>query len=192
MSFAKHTVQYPLSTSFQDPVGAGVTATVNPSILWGFRGCFDLTILHHGSVRHYYANQAKPVSLSLQLRWAEQIMASVNFIYSRNVLHSDIPCNNILLDEGFNAKLADFAGSSIDGEEALIGYDTSREHPEYEITDVSTGSEIFVLGSTFSEIMTGSQPYKELSDEEIACAYRGRMYPSLVSLPAFKDIIHKR
>lgn len=39
--------------------------------------------------------------------------------------------------------------------------------------------------------MTGSKPYKELSDTEIIRAYKEGNYPSLVSLAAFNDTIHK-
>ncbi|KAG4441511.1 hypothetical protein IFR05_003038 [Cadophora sp. M221] len=143
----------------------------------------------HGSIRQYYASQAKPVSLSLQLRWVEQITASVAFIHSRNVLHGDISCNNVLLDEDLNAKLGDFAGSSMDGQDPLICYETSHEHPE--IIGISTGSELFALGSTFYEIMTGSKPYQELSDTEITRAYKEGKYPSLVPLAVFNDTVHK-
>lgn len=143
----------------------------------------------HGSIRQYYATLATPVSLSLQLRWVEQIAASVAFIHSRNVLHGDISCNNILLDESLNAKLADFAGSSMDGQEPLICYETSHEHPD--ITGISRASELFALGSTFYEIMTGCKPHKELSDAEIVHAYTAGNYPSLVSVAAFNNIIHR-
>jgi serine/threonine protein kinase len=143
----------------------------------------------YGSIRQYYASQAKSLSLSLQLRWVEQITASVAFIHSRNVLHGDISCNNVLLDEGLNAKLGDFAGSSMDGQDPLICYETSHEHPE--IIGISAESELFALGSTFYEIMTGSKPYKELSDTEIIRAYKEGNYPSLVSLAAFNNTIHK-
>lgn len=143
----------------------------------------------HGSIRQYFARQTKPVPLSLQLRWVEQIAASIAFIHSKNVLHGDISCNNILLDEGLNAKLCDFAGSSIDGQDPLILYETSHEHPE--MIDISVGSEIFALGSTFYEVMAGSKPYHELSDAEIIQAYRQGIFPSITSLAAFNDIIYK-
>jgi hypothetical protein len=49
----------------------------------------------HGSIRQYYASQAKSVSLSLQLRWVEQITASVAFIHSRNV-SSHLRCGRLI------------------------------------------------------------------------------------------------
>ena len=152
----------------------------------------DALILQYacnGSIRQYIARQTKPVPLSLKLRWVEQITASVDFVHSKNVLHGDISCNNVLLDEELNAKLGDFAGSSIDGQDPLICYETSHEHPE--IAGISATSELFALGSTFYEIMTGSKPYHQLSDTQITVAYRQGSYPSLSTLAAFSDIISK-
>ncbi|KFZ12273.1 hypothetical protein V501_04315 [Pseudogymnoascus sp. VKM F-4519 (FW-2642)] len=116
----------------------------------------------HGSIRQYFQIQTKPLALSLQLRWVEQIAEAVAYVHSKNVLHSDISCNNIFIDHGFNVKLGDFAGSAIDEEPALVYYETSHGHPS--ITDTTTKSEIFALGSTFYEVMTGSKPYKGLPD----------------------------
>ena len=39
----------------------------------------------HGSIRQYFASQTKPVALSLQLGWVEQIAEAVSFIHSKNV-----------------------------------------------------------------------------------------------------------
>ena len=141
----------------------------------------------HGSIRQYFASQTKPVALSLQLGWVEQIAEAVSFIHSKNVLHGDISCNNIFVDHSLNVKLGDFAGSAIDGEPPLICYKTSHEHPSIE--GISVRSELFALGSTFYEIMTGSKPYKEVSDPEICAAYEMGKYPELSSLTAFSDII---
>ena len=93
-----------------------------------------------------------------------------------------ISCNNIFLDDGLNGKLGEFAGSSTDGQEPLVCYDTSHEHPE--IAGISTGSELFALGSTFYEMMTGSTPYQELSDSEIIDAYREFCIKSIFLLTA--------
>lgn len=110
----------------------------------------------NGSIRQYLTRQTEPVPLSIRLRWVEQITTSMAFVHSRNVLHGDISCNNVFLDENLNTKVGDFAGSSIDGEAPLIYYESNHEHPE--MPDISIKSEIFALGSTFYEIMTGSKP----------------------------------
>jgi serine/threonine protein kinase len=150
----------------------------------------DALILQYacnGSIRQYLATQTRPIPLSLQLRWIEQITASVVFVHSKMVLHEDISCNNVFLDKELNTKLGDFAGSSIDGKAPLICYETSHEHPE--IDGISKRSEMFALGSTFYKIMAGSRLYKELSDPEICDVYTQGKYPSLASLAVFNDII---
>jgi hypothetical protein len=86
-------------------------------------------------------------------------------------------------------RLGDFAGSSIDGETPLVCYETSHEHPE--MAGISIKSEVFAVSSTLYEIMTGSKPYKELSDQQICNAYRQGNFPSLTSLAAFSDVISK-
>ncbi|EFW18991.1 conserved hypothetical protein [Coccidioides posadasii str. Silveira] len=52
-------------------------------------------------------------------RWSLQIAEGLHYIHSR-VLQADIGSQNLLLDEKDNLKFADFAGSSIDGEQAFV------------------------------------------------------------------------
>ncbi|KAH9204766.1 hypothetical protein DL95DRAFT_430257 [Leptodontidium sp. 2 PMI_412] len=40
---------------------------------------------------------------------------AIDFIHGAGVIHGDLTCENIFLDENLNAKLANFAGSSMDG-----------------------------------------------------------------------------
>jgi hypothetical protein len=85
-------------------------------------------------------------------------------------------------------KLGDFAGSAIDGLPVLVCYETSHELPG---EDISTRTELFALGPTIYEIITGSKPYKDLPDHEITAAFAEGRYPNLGSVPAFKNVIQK-
>jgi serine/threonine protein kinase len=138
------------------------------------------------SIRQYLARQKKQVPLSLRLRWVEQLFGAVRFIHSRNVFHGDISCNNIFLDDSLNVKLGDFAGSAIDDHPPLVCYETSHELPG---EDISTRTELFALGSTTYEIMTGSKPYKDLPDHEVSAAFLEGRYPDLESVSAFRNTI---
>ncbi|KAJ9495918.1 hypothetical protein H2202_008714 [Exophiala xenobiotica] len=62
------------------------------------------------------------VDCTLAWVWSIQIAESVAFAHSKGVLHADLGCHNVLLDYKNDAKLCDFAGSSIDGEDAKISY----------------------------------------------------------------------
>jgi serine/threonine protein kinase len=152
-------------------------------------GALILQYASNGSLRQYYANQDKPVPLDLRLRWIRQIATSITFIHARHVRHGDVSCNNVFLDEELNTKLGDFSGSQIDDEDPLVCYETSHELPDHD--GVSDKSEIFALGSTFYEIMTGSKPYQGLSNDAISEAYSRGEFPTVTTLPACKDIINR-
>ncbi|MCJ1412918.1 hypothetical protein MMC19_007018 [Ptychographa xylographoides] len=141
----------------------------------------------HGSIRQYFIGQQTSIPLSLKLKWVEQLTDVLCFVHSRNVLHGDISCNNVFLDEQLNVKLGDFAGSAMDDLPRLICYETSHELPGQD--GISKRSELFALGSTVYEIMTGSKPHSGLSDEEVCVAFTRGGYPDLESLAAFKAII---
>lgn len=138
------------------------------------------------SIRQYVARQKKQVPIALKLRWVEQIFDAVQFVHSRNVLHGDISCNNIFLDDSLDVKLGDFAGSAIDDLPPLICYETSHELPD---EDISTMTELFALGSTIFEVMTGAKPYKDLAEHEISAAFSEGRYPDLRNVSVFRSTI---
>ncbi|MCJ1412022.1 hypothetical protein MMC19_006114 [Ptychographa xylographoides] len=212
-------IQWPLGLGINDLVGAGVTAIVarldavvkffGPSETHFFErekliyerlgrdhngivryfGVLENAIIlqfaSQTSIRQYIARQ-KHIPLPLRLRWVEQLFEAVRFIHSKNVFHGDISCNNTFLDENLDVRLGDFAGSAIDNLPPLICYETSHELPG---EDISARTELFALGSTIYEVMTGSKPYKDLPDHEISAAFSECHYPDLDSVPAFKNTI---
>lgn len=145
-----------------------------------------LEYAYNKSLRDYVAHH-KEQPLLQRLSWAEQLAASVSFIHGKGILHGDISCNNAFIDESLNLKLGDFAGSSIDHEPPLVCYDISHEHPD--LTDISIRSEIFALGSSLYEIMTGSKPYQGSSASYIKNAYRTGTFPDLSRLEALSNVI---
>ncbi|RDA83910.1 hypothetical protein CP532_3674 [Ophiocordyceps camponoti-leonardi (nom. inval.)] len=142
----------------------------------------------NGSIRQYYARDNYcHTSLYTRLRWAEQITSAVIFLHSKAVVHGDLSCNNVFLDEGLNAKLGDFSGSSIDGLPFLTVYETSHSLPD-DYT-VSLRREIFALGSTLYEIMTGRRPFDGMGDCEIEDSFRRGRFPAVERVPALGTVI---
>ncbi|KAF1352745.1 kinase-like protein [Lizonia empirigonia] len=170
-------IQWPLGLDRNDLVGAGVTAIVVRLDAFASQT----------SIRQYIARQ-KQAPLSLKLRWVQQLVDAVRFIHSRGVFHGDMSCNNVFLDDNFDVKLGDFAGSAIDDLPPLVCYETSHELPG---KDISTETELFALGSTIYEVMTGSKPYEDLPEHEVAAAFSEGRYPDLESVSAFKNTIMK-
>ena len=164
----------------------------HPGILRFFGTYENSLILQHasnGTVRQFLYKKSQ-TPLQQRLRWIEQASDAVAFIHSKGVIHGDISCNNILLDEGLNALLGDFAGSPIDGSKPLVGYEASHEMPNSGLQP-STMSDIFALGSTIYEAMTGSKPYKDMDNYGIEEAFARGDFPSLRDLLACAYIVEK-
>lgn len=214
-------IQWPLGLGRSDLLGAGVTAIVvrldavvkffepsrshflereklvyqrlgrNHSGIIRYFGVLENAIIlqfaSQTSIRQYISRQEQ-APLSLKLRWVKQLVDAVRFIHSKNVFHGDISCGNVFLDATLNVKLGDFAGSAIDELPPLVCYETSHELPG---KDISTETELFALGSTIYEIMTGFKPYKDLPEHEVAAAFSKGRYPDLESVSAFRNTIMK-
>lgn len=148
-----------------------------------------LQFARHGSIRQYQHSHYHDTPLPVKLRWAQQATKAMAFLHSRRVLHCDISCNNIFLDENLDAMVGDFAGSSLDGKQCLSWYDTSHAHPD--TTTPSVKSEIFALGSTFYELLLGEKPFQGMNERAIEESFRQHCFPSLEPLPALRSVIAK-
>lgn len=125
------------------------------------------------------------------------MLETVVILHSSSILHADLSCSNFFLDQNLDIKGGDFAGSPIDGEKALVCYETRSSHPG--LVGVTCESEIFALGSCLYEVMAGFKSYPELTDSEIEQAYsRGseetidpisglRSYPTAIKTAALQS-----
>ncbi|KAJ5720063.1 hypothetical protein N7493_006941 [Penicillium malachiteum] len=78
------------------------------------------------------------------------------------IIHSDLKLGQILIDDEDNACLSDFNASQYPDNLAL-GYEkaTHRLPRDYEAPN-TISSDLFALGSTLYELVTGHVPYEEL------------------------------
>lgn len=158
--------------------------------LLSYHGVFESGIRLEYASRHNLRLhlEASDVSAVQQLRWAIQVAEAIKFVHNAGVIHGDLTCANIFLDARLNAKVADFAGSSIDGSPLLVVVTESHEFPGPRL---SVQADLFALGSVLYEITTGHPPYKELDDIEIRALYLNRKFPEITSLGAIGAIIEQ-
>jgi serine/threonine protein kinase len=142
----------------------------------------------NGNLRSFQKRQKDCIDGSRRLKWAAQIAEALDFVHKAGVIHGDLGCHNTFLDEHLNAKLADFAGSSLDGSELLVGVAPSHEYPG---PALSTQGDIFAFGAVVYEIMTEEPPYGGLSEVEINSRYRKGEFADTASLGEMGTIIRK-
>ncbi|KAK4150972.1 kinase-like domain-containing protein [Chaetomidium leptoderma] len=149
---------------------------------WGIR----LEHASHGNIRSYL--ETHPADELRRIRWAVQVAEALDFAHQCGVIHGDINGFNVLLDRHLDAKLADFAGSSLDDSPLLIAVTASHEYPG---PLLCTEADIFALGSTLYELMNESRPHAGLSDTAIAHRYKRGEFAETESLGIVGSIIKK-
>jgi serine/threonine protein kinase len=163
------------------------------------RGAHPGILSYHGvfegnGIRLEYASnhdlqsfiEGQSTSNDLRLRWMIQIAEALAFIHDAGIIHGDLTTANIFLDKGLNAKLADFAGSSIDSLPLLVAVTPSHEYPG---DLLSVRGDIFAFASAMYEVWTGQRPYADLEDADIQKRYAKREYPDTTALGSLGRII---
>lgn len=117
--------------------------------------CEDGIRLEYPSYHDLKSFNISEQKLEQRRRWVIQIAETLHFIHSAGVIHGDLTSANTFLDDRLNAKVADFAGSSLDRSPLLIESPASYQCPE---SPLSVKGDIFSFGSLVYEIMTGHEP----------------------------------
>lgn len=167
---------------------------------WLSRGISDYIEIRyypHGDLVKYSGTH--PITPELRSKWYQQILEAIVFIHSCGVIHSDLALRQFFIDENFNLRLGDFNSSQCPSHIAL-GYEKASHclPRDYELPNTEA-SDIFALGSTLYELVTGKAPYSELYgpksddpdiikaqlrrqdviDHEIETRYKNRNFPDV-------------
>lgn len=135
-------------------------------------------------MRSYLKQQG--VDSGTRLGWMIQIADALAFVHDAGIIHGDLTSTNVFLDDKMNARLADFAGSSIDSSALLIHVTPSHEYPG---NLLSPQGDIFALGSVFYEVTTGKRPYAGLDDHIIRSKFQKGDFPDVSSLGGLGHVI---
>lgn len=133
----------------------------------------------NGTVRQKLHDEASKITTTQRLQWACEAAEALQVLHSNNVVHCDVYPENFMLDCALRLRIIDFSGSSIDGkwhsamDRTRFCLPRSWEEQSIVVTD------IFALGSTIYEIMTGKAPYEALSDEEVEYQFKARIFPGV-------------
>jgi serine/threonine protein kinase len=135
-------------------------------------------------LRARLSRQEDPPTTEDIWKWALQAAEGLAFIHQHQVIQGDVGCHNMMLDAANNLKLCDFSGSSIDGSDACIDYETRSQLPSRH-AQPTVQSDIFALGSALYEMATGKPPYHDKEDYQVLNFYNAAHFPD--SYPAYRD-----
>ena len=116
-----------------------------------------------------------PLKITQILKWMLDITSALQAALRSGVVHHDVKPANILLDSDGNVKITDFGLSYALNDvksQSLLSELSAFGSPDYVSPEkLSFGFEdskgdIFSLGVTFYELLTGKKPFKKAGDEE--------------------------
>ncbi|KAE8139273.1 kinase-like protein [Aspergillus pseudotamarii] len=130
--------------------------------LFGSDDLVDIQYYPNGNLMDYIREHHNSVSLPVRLNWFRQIIEAVVKIHAHGVIHSDLALRQFFLDDNMDVRLGDFNSSQWPGEMAL-GYEKASHCLPRDYEQPNTvASDLFALGSTLYELMTGTVPHCDL------------------------------
>ncbi|GLU12984.1 hypothetical protein SLE2022_296350 [Rubroshorea leprosula] len=146
-------------------------------LLYGYtsRHCRELLLVYeyisNGTVAdHLHGERAKPGSLPwlIRLKIAIETASALTYLHASDIIHRDVKTNNILLDENFSVKVADFGISRFfpklvthvsTAPQGTPGYVDPEYHECYQLTDKS---DVFSFGVVLIELIS-SKPAVDIT-----------------------------
>jgi serine/threonine protein kinase len=129
-------------------------------------GSLESQLLHHS---HFTSGFQK-------IRWIEDIMHAVVFLWNLGYIHGDLRPPNILFNDEGLIRLCDFGGTVKIGALLVV-----RHIPFWDghCEEAGIGSEQFALASLFYNIITGSPPFSDVEAYDIFDLIDNEQFPTV-------------
>jgi len=120
--------------------------------------------------------------------WAVQLAAAISHLHTEKIVHSDIRCGNVLLDENMDIKLTGFLIHKPSEDYALASSCLHWEAPEafrHEIQLYTKESDAYMFALTLYEMVVRGKPWGELTGKEVRVKVLDKQRPDLAPLDAW-------
>jgi serine/threonine protein kinase len=150
----------------------------------------ELEYYPNDNLKKYVNRNSSNITNGDLKRWATQMIKSVAYIHSKGVRHSDLRLDQWLVDESLNARLCDFNAAGFDDQPDLgikarrsLGLEIPSHYLPRDPENNSTmQSDIFALGSSLYELVTGQTPYNDLEEQVIQSLFEVETFPNTDTL----------
>ncbi|KAI8917704.1 kinase-like domain-containing protein [Powellomyces hirtus] len=128
-----------------------------------------LEFMECGSLQTVMKKYGLLIPEKLAAVYSEDILRGLVYLHDQGVVHCDLKCANILTTKDSNVKLSDFGVSKVlngvgEDEGAIAGTPYWMAPEIIELKGASTASDIWSLGCTVIEMITGKPPYLDLKN----------------------------
>lgn len=148
-----------------------------------------LEYMGNGNVKDYLTKHPN-VAIYQRLRWAQEAAEGLQLLHSQGIIHCDTKPRNFLLDKNLHLKIADFSGSCVEGSTLHACESTRYYLPRDWRQPANVAADLFALGSTIYEILTGNSPFEDVPSDKVEQLYQEKIFPDVSDLPC-GDVILK-
>jgi serine/threonine protein kinase len=143
--------------------------------------------MENGTLRDYLRAHSQ-VDRWQRRRWILAMTDGLTMLHANEIIHCDFTPNNMLLDCDLELKIADFGCSSIDNSTAT-GVAGIRFCPCLDWkSPASTDEDLFALGSSMYEVLTGERPLEDVPSDQVSQLHRLYQFADLTGLE-LSDVI---
>ena len=122
------------------------------------------------------------------------VLDALDYVHSRGVIHRDVKPSNIMVENGYNVRLMDLGIARLNGGNKFsqVGFIGTPEYsaPEQirmdeggERVEINATTDIYELGITFYELLTGSNPMNCESEADTLAKQISEPLPADSSIP---------